>query len=430
MRVAPHVLLGVREDSFGAVAEAVIADGVITHGHPEALVGALAYAFALWYAVRNNRTLDYGELVGALQKHQAQWATWPDIHSMWPEWIERAQLHGFESRWGDAVSNMLERLSISAESLEGGALSLDRETMHRMGCFDKSILGAGTVAASAAIYLASRHAAGPLEGVLTAAYAKGSDTDTIASMTGGLCGATSGTDWIGSLLNQVQDARYLHQLSWDLAAGQTKAANGFEPVNSKRLTKIIAEASAGKGPVSLPFGFPTGARPTNLVISKSRNLRSESWIVEAPSAPTIVIKKLTKVPQSSGQVAQPLFQFGHSAQEQSPNAVLAGICLFSIDLDRSVEFYNSVLGLPVLAKSQSQVRLDHHLVLRRSDRKEPAGTGTIVFIRHRDLDGCMKRLSASGIAASDSGIGERRKITCFDPDGRTVELIEAQSTDH
>ncbi|MBB3944092.1 ADP-ribosylglycohydrolase/catechol 2,3-dioxygenase-like lactoylglutathione lyase family enzyme [Rhizobium skierniewicense] len=426
MRVAPHVLLGVRDERFDSVAQAVIADGVITHGHPEALVGALAYAFALWYAVRINRTLDYGELLSALLKHQAQWATWPDIDAMWPAWIDKAQEHGFETRWGDAVSNMIERLRVGADSLEAGALSLDGETMQRLGCFDKAILGAGTVAAAAAIYLASRHAAGPMEGVLTAAFAKGSDTDTIASMTGALCGATSGTDWIGAILQEVQDTRYLNQLAQELAANRSKKTDGFEMINAKILAKIIAELSNGKKNVPLPRGFPTSARPANLVRSKSRGLRSQSWQLETPDAPTIVIKKLSKAPQSSeDNVNLPQLQFGSPPQHQEVNAVLAGICLVSIDLDRSVEFYNLILGLPVLSRTQSQVRLDHHLVLRRSERNEPAGSGTIVFIRHRDLDGCVKRLAASGIEASDSGKGDKRKITCVDPDGRTVELIEA-----
>ncbi len=426
MRVAPHVLLGAGDERFDSVAQAVVADGVTTHGHPEALVGALAYAFALWYAVRVNRTLDYGELLGALRKHQAEWATWPDIDAMWPAWLERARHYDFENRWGDAVSNMIERLTISAESLEAGALSLDRETMQRIGCFDKAIIGAGTVAAAAAIYLASRHAAGPLEGVLTAAYAKGSDTDTIASMTGALCGATSGTEWIGALLHQVQDARYLHQLAQELAANRGRKSNDFEVISAKALAKIVTELGTGKKNVSLPHGFPTNARPTNLVRSKSRSLKSASWLLEAPNAPTIVIKKLSKASTSNdGQVTQPLLHFGNPLQQQQASVVFAGICLVSIDLDRSVEFYNLILGLPVLTRTQNQVRLDHFLVLRQSENKEPAGTGTIVFIRHRDLDGCIERLNANGIEASDSGKGDRRKITCFDPDGRTVELIEA-----
>jgi catechol 2,3-dioxygenase-like lactoylglutathione lyase family enzyme len=106
-------------------------------------------------------------------------------------------------------------------------------------------------------------------------------------------------------------------------------------------------------------------------------------------------------------------------------ALFAGICLLSADLDKSVWFYNVILGLPVLGKSHSQIQLDQHLVLRQSDRAEPAGVGTIVYIRHTDLDECSKRLLGASIEVSTSGGGRRRKLTCFDPDGRTVELIEA-----
>lgn len=425
MRVAPHVLLGVGQQTFHRVAQDVAADGVITHGHPEALVGGLAYAYALWYAVRNTRTLDYGELLRAMLKNVAAWSTWPDIEAMWPSWLANAERYGFEGRWASAVSNMLERINIGLESLDAGALSIDNETMQKLGCFSRDISGAGTVAAAAAIYLASRHAAGPLEGVMTAAYAKGSDTDTIASMTGALGGAISGTDWIGGLIHQIQDARYLNQLAWDLAAGPSQQLERFEAVNTRQLTNIVAELAASEGPISLPVGFPKTARPANLVKSKSRTLKSQSWVLEAPKAPTIIVKKLSKIsPSGKGPQSQTSFPFDASELEGGSNAVFAGICLLSADLDRSVWFYNSVLGLPVLARSQSQVQLDHHLVLRRSAKREPAGTGTVVYVRHKDLDWCMDRLSAADIEASDTGSGNRRKITCFDPDGRTVELIE------
>jgi len=208
---------------------------------------------------------------------------------------------------------------------------------------------------------------------------------------------------------------------------QIKGTNSFNAIDSKQLTKIIAEATAEKNPMSLPHGFPTHPRRANLVLSKSRSLKSDSWILESPDTPTIIIKKLSKVSPSSGnEPVQPSLHFGSSDHQRQEGAALAGICLFSIDLDKSVEFYNSVLGLPVLARSQSQVQLDHHLVLRKGEIKVPAGAGTIVFIRHSDLDGCLRRLSASRIEVSDSGKGNRRKITCLDPDGRTVELIETQ----
>ena len=51
MRVLPHAIMGYKLD-FGHTAHNILLDGITTHGHPQALVGALAYGYALWYALR------------------------------------------------------------------------------------------------------------------------------------------------------------------------------------------------------------------------------------------------------------------------------------------------------------------------------------------------------------------------------------------
>ena len=52
---------------------------------------------------------------------------------------------------------------------------------------------------------------------MEAAFAYGADTDTIASMTGGLLGAVVGLEWLGDYAVQVQDAQYLRMLGERLA---------------------------------------------------------------------------------------------------------------------------------------------------------------------------------------------------------------------
>ena len=47
MRIMPHCLLGGAEAEFGNIARNIVADGLCTHGHPRALVGALAYGYAV-----------------------------------------------------------------------------------------------------------------------------------------------------------------------------------------------------------------------------------------------------------------------------------------------------------------------------------------------------------------------------------------------
>ncbi|MBW9068288.1 ADP-ribosylglycohydrolase family protein [Agrobacterium pusense] len=423
MRVAPHVLVGIN-DGFDSIGKEIIANGVTTHGHPEALVGSLVYGYALWYALRNTRTLDYGEILRVLLKNQAAWSTWPDIEAYWPDWLTEAKNHGFEEKWSTAISDILVRLEIGLEGLEVGALSFDHETMQKLGCFRKDIGGAGGVAASAAIYLASRHAAGPLEGVLTAAYAKGSDTDTIASMTGALSGAISGVEWMGSLMSDVQDARFLMKFASSLAAGPTNLLDVFAPITPKKVSSLIAEIASGSEQISLPLGFPKNARSVNFVRSKSQNLKSQSWLVDGHGEATIVVKKLSKAKSAKrdGETQQ-MFEYSPIEQPVGEIAAIAGICLLSADINRSVWFYNELLGLPILSRSQGQVRLDQQLVLRQQDGKQSTGAGTIIYLRHQKIDACIQRLHQAGIGAADTSNGSRKKISCVDPDGRTVEII-------
>ena len=70
MRILPHAVLGAASDSFEETAVDIMTDGVTTHGHPRALLGALVYGFALWYVLRITHTLKFGELVDALMGHR------------------------------------------------------------------------------------------------------------------------------------------------------------------------------------------------------------------------------------------------------------------------------------------------------------------------------------------------------------------------
>ena len=63
MRVLPHAIFYSGVDDPSQLVRDVIMDGVATHGHPRALVGATAYAYAAWWLLRTERTIKFGELV-------------------------------------------------------------------------------------------------------------------------------------------------------------------------------------------------------------------------------------------------------------------------------------------------------------------------------------------------------------------------------
>jgi ADP-ribosylglycohydrolase len=100
--------------------------------------------------------------------------------------MEATKSEEYRNLWADSVSDLHRYLEVASEGLVTGTLDFDEEVMRRIGCFDRKVSGAGTVAAAAAIFLASKHAVSPMEGVARAALAKGADTDTIASMTGAI----------------------------------------------------------------------------------------------------------------------------------------------------------------------------------------------------------------------------------------------------
>ncbi|WP_228835484.1 ADP-ribosylglycohydrolase family protein [Nocardia abscessus] len=208
MRIAPHAVYasGPRD-----LVKRVIRDGLATHGHPRALVGAVAYAQALAHALRSEAVLGYGELLGVVENGLVRAA---DVVELLPhDWGSADQVEEFGDTWTATNKEMYELLAQIDKSLRRGSLSSPDETLTELGCRDPHISGAGTVSAAGALYLASRFAARPVTGVVTAAFLRGADTDTLASMTAGLLGALHGYEWLGEMASSVQDATYLGEIS-------------------------------------------------------------------------------------------------------------------------------------------------------------------------------------------------------------------------
>ncbi|NTH25643.1 hypothetical protein G6K83_11225 [Agrobacterium rhizogenes] len=422
MRISPHVLVRA-DEPFHAIAKDIVVDSLVTHGHPHAIVGALSYGYALWFALRNRQTLEYGQLIKEVLQNRSVWSHWPDVDEIWAGWLQIAMAHQFEDKWAIAVAAQTKQLEIALASLEAGALSVEQETLEAIGCFDKKILGAGTVAASASIYLASRYAAGPMEGVATGAFSKGADTDTLASMTAALAGAISGFDWLGSLVREVQDYAFLLDLSQNLQH-VIPLNRSFEPVGPRYIDEFYKFLD-GRGSINIPMGFPKTVHVAEMVHPKSENLRVRSWVLDGHHEQTLYIKKLERPraqpPQATDQNA---FKFEDQAGSSRP-AEFAGIGLFAGDIAKSTAFYSDLLGLPVVRETPRLIQLGSHLVLRQSEDRVVAGTGTVVYIQVADIRACLRQFSRWDLVVPEmEQNGNRLSFNCRDPDGRTVEIFQ------
>lgn len=222
MRILPHVIAASKKGETTALMVDVIKDTLITHGHPRAFLGAMCYAYALDYLLKKKSVLEYGELVDAIILGREYWTVKPDSN-IFGNWLNAAWCYcgyDFYAVWELSADHMLHKLETIKVSLRKGLMSDDAKMLTDLDCFGK-VSGAGDVAALTAVYLASKYANNPILAIKAAAYSLGADTDTIASMTGGLVGMLNGMEWIPTEWRTVQDFNCLITMS-DLLVSKNK----------------------------------------------------------------------------------------------------------------------------------------------------------------------------------------------------------------
>lgn len=260
MRILPHVIATAKMRNITILMMDVIKDTLITHGHPRAFLGATCYAYALDYLLRKETVLEYGELVTAVIDGQNDWGANlnPDVFGKWLSIAQQHNEYDFYTEWENTRARMIKQLEFIRASLKKGLILDDIKVLTDLECFGKAN-GAGDVAALAAIYLASRYANNPALGIKVPAFSFGADTDTIASITGGLLGMLSGTTWIPTEWKAVQDYDCLVRITELLLADNKKEAakaitteakvkgDGWRrsPIGAIRLVEI-RQVSSGK----------------------------------------------------------------------------------------------------------------------------------------------------------------------------------------
>ena len=206
MRILPHVIAHAYSQSLDQLMRDVIVDSTITHGHPRAILGATCYAYALRAIMRKNNVLQFGELIDTVIAGAPIWGKYraEAFPAEWANVSKNILSYDYAMTWSSHVDEMTNALYVIKDSLKKGLLVNDRAVLTKLKCFDKES-GAGDVAILSALYLASKYANNPVLGIKTAAYTIGMDTDTIASITGGLLGMLCGTTWIPFEWRSVQD---------------------------------------------------------------------------------------------------------------------------------------------------------------------------------------------------------------------------------
>jgi ADP-ribosylglycohydrolase len=441
MRIAPHVLWA---DDPDDLIRRVVRDGITTHGHPRALVGALVYAFALRHAASSRAVHGFGDSV------EAAAAGLIDVDrvlpALPPNWGTPPDLELFALTWQNTNKETSQLLELIADSLHRGALSNPASTLERLGCTDPKINGAGTVCAAAAIYLASRFAARPQSGLVSAAFLRKADTDTLASLTAAILGALHDTHWLGNLAVGVQDADYIAGLAERSVARVTDPP----PWPTRRPRTLRRELGAALLSRRESHGeFPDGRqyRLTGAaVLDDGRVLRArlrlddgQTALVDLRADPTTGAGRAShdhrEEPSGQPQPArrsdkrEPATTGDESAIPTPPVALSAaalstrreaGVILATRSLAQSAAFYAQLTGRDIPMRADT-AEITPWLILRQSAADTLIdASSVIVNIPVDNLPVAARRLGLDTATTN----GHTATIEVRDPDGRTVRISQ------
>jgi predicted enzyme related to lactoylglutathione lyase len=428
MRILPHVLSGQGSD-MREIANDIILNGLCTHGHPRALVGALLHGMALWLSFRQNDMLEFGALIEGIYREFPHWASLYELPFQWRQSFSDSEFSHYRKMWDDTVRETMLLMEIAKDSLRRGPLSVGPETLRQMGALNPKTNGSGTITAVASLFLASRYAASPIQGIFVAATSTGADTDTLASMSGSILAAIHGYEWLGNFGSSVQDANYIRKIA-------TKLTDKSEYSNAKRILAVRKKASADflnlikslerGGKLRLPDG--RNGTIKNIEEMFSQTARAELCKIELEDGQTIAIKRVARGAKLAKNISETV------TLDKAEGILRVGIKLYVTDLAKAKEFYIHKLRFPIDKEYQTgftmagiiSVHLADKGVQGRLPLRGDSLPQAIPCVRVANLSAVKERLSKSGIAILPA-VGSRsyKAIQIEDPFGNPLEIFEA-----
>jgi ADP-ribosylglycohydrolase len=427
MRCLPHCFVTAPQDTE-ELNQALDLDGITTHGHPRALVGSRLYGAAISWALYREEPLPYGGLVERLLEDPS-WQTMPtEAYARIQANLSNDQAKAWEEEWIQAAEETIHLLHLSREGLAQGAIAVDRPVLDALGAFGAS-RGCGTIMAASAIFLASRYASQPQQGLLAAAFARGSDTDTLASLTAALLGALNGSDWLQPLADEVQDSAYILQVADELLDRRPSfiAGSRWSHRDRTKLYRWLDKAAATETTELGPLGDMTILDVRDY---EARSMFVRSWEITTQVGQTVQIKRYDKGRDGYPRWRQ--IELSSATTSGPPKlAPRAGVVLQVADLHAARQFYEQIVCLEVQRATDDYVSFGW-LALERSNDDQPSrqldlsGDGQIirVYMTEESLVDTRTRLNTSGLAVTDAPQRFKgRAFRCTDRDGHAVEFV-------
>ena len=428
MRILPHVLAGRNADPSD-ISRQIVLDGICTHGHPRALVGAILHGMTLWLSLRQDEMLDFGALTEAAARDFGKWASFPEIPEKWRSAFPGPAVQPYRELWDRTVQETISLIEIAKESLRLGPLSAGPETLQKMGALNPKTNGSGTITAAASLFLASRYAASPLQGLLLAATTLGADTDTLASMAGTILGAIHGEEWLGHFATSVQDVSYIRKIATRLVTDpKTPVALPVHNVTKQAHSDFTSSLKSLTVGSSVRFPDGRNAHVKSVEPMFSQTAQADLCRIETDDGQSLSIRRVVRRGKSEKPLENP------STPPQLEKVIRVGIKLFVSDLLKAREFYVQKLRFPVDKEFSTGFTvagiISVHLFNQHGQNElhfpRNAPLTPIPCVRVSDLGTTAARLSQVGIVMTPvTGQRSYKAFHIIDPFGNRLEIFEA-----
>lgn len=236
MRIQPHVWSAPADKPLYRIMNDVVRNTVSTHGHMRAIVGALFHALCVRHAVLNRVApvhSDWAAMIDVIAKASELMKADSDLAMHWIPMWEKERGNTVENVLNETVEEVRNDIASIQRRLELPRRDADQigeledytELLRDIGCLNESTIGSATKTALAAAFLGAT-CNSPYQAVVLAANALGSDTDTIATMTGAILGCLPQVD----PPEDVMDKYYIEleaKRMFGLSQGRTMASHSY-----------------------------------------------------------------------------------------------------------------------------------------------------------------------------------------------------------
>ncbi|MCG2775872.1 MAG: ADP-ribosylglycohydrolase family protein [Desulfobacterales bacterium] len=206
MRIQPHVWAAIDRSNIETFLPDVIRNAICTHGHSRGILGAVFHALCLAYTLQHKKipgANEWQDFVDCFRHVPELILKDSELHDFWlPTW-EQSSGRNIKASFNDVAGECLKDIDLIREMTKNDPASHYANIVKGTGAMSPQYRGSGTKTAILAVALAWIYKHSPKEAIEVAANLIGSDTDTIATMSGAIIGAAADEYPPGEICDEI-----------------------------------------------------------------------------------------------------------------------------------------------------------------------------------------------------------------------------------